>query len=169
MPIYSHEVSRGLRRGVAAMPLFGSAATNTIVLGLLIIMIVVAICILFAVSPPGLGGSRSSMARYAIKCAVYATPAVLLLLYVYAGSIAAVTEGAGAGDVAHFVTAQPRLPGDAPANSGGQFGDPKFSPNFQGGAAGAAPPPAPQDFDNRTSISRQLAEIEKSLPQNVHV
>lgn len=143
MPIYTHEVAGGLRRGVAAIPVFGSAATNTLVLGGTIILVVVAICFVF-----GGGDTTAARVRAIVRCCVYSLPPVVLLLYVYAGSVAAGVEGAAAGDVMRFLD-EP-VPEVAPRRTGA--GEEPIAPRPD-----AAPLPA------ASSVSRDLQRIEQRL------
>jgi hypothetical protein len=170
MPIYTHEIKSSLRRGVTALPLFGSAATNTLVLGLLIVLVVVAICVIFVKLPPGMGEGKAGTARYITRCAIYATPAVLLLLYVYSGAIAATVEGAGAADVADFVGTAPRMRQDVAAGRGNSAAFPVPSPTER--TCGAEDPtfrPTANSAGGSSSISAQLATIERNLPQAVQI
>jgi hypothetical protein len=158
MPIYSHEVSSGLRRTVTALPVFGSAATNTVVLGSAIVLVVVAITLLFGPSPDD---GRGAAARRAVRCIVYALPVVLVLLYVYGGSIAATVEGGAAPQLAALMTGpahevRPRIDYAT--------GMPMPAPDMPPPVAPLAPMPAVNSAE--TTVSARLAQIENSLQRS---
>lgn len=152
MPIYGHEVSAGLRRSVAALPVFGSAATNTVVLGVAIVLVVVAICMVFGMPQEGKGAGAT--ARRVIRCIVYSLPVVLVLLYVFAGSVAATVEGGAAADINDLIA--------GPVRSDVRPRGDLDAPLVPGALAPPRPEPAPLP-SAATSVSAQLARIEADL------
>jgi len=166
MPIYSHEVSAGLRRSVAALPVFGSAATNTVVLGVTIVLVVVAITLIFGPDP---SDGRAAGARRAVRCVVYSLPVVFVLLYVFAGSVAATVEGGAAAQLSALMTGpthevRPRLDayGGAPVPAYGGAPAPALH-NPAGVPAPAPLAPTGGAGTAGTTISARLAQIENSL------